>query len=313
VAYSSSSTGSSSATFTVKVGRNEIVTITTNIGNAPNLAPVLSVPKPAPQCKFPAQLADDFDLVKLGAEAKYFQDLYGAFEAVEAPDAVKAPEAVETSEAAVAMASAITKASATRGIVMRQMTVDEPIGFHGSNPYPLTVVGSKRDLVGDTEAVVVATATTAAATGAWSVGVDFMIEEQSGSNSAFIGLAVGGESFDYSGPAIYLEVSDHAGWSFGPAVGGKGAWGNGSCCKNKTIVGSWHRMVLNLTATATATATATTIATAVTATGSIDGVRIFNTPIPTNARVSNGWAGIGSGKFGPVLFDSFKMGWTAPE
>jgi hypothetical protein len=87
-------------------------------------------------------------------------------------------------------------------------------------------------------------------------------------------------------------------------------------------------MELNLTATATTTATstttaagaavggntmATTVVTTVMATGSIDGVLIFKSPIPAGVKVSRGWAGIGSGKFGPVLFDNFKMVWTVPK
>ena len=87
--------------FTVAVGRNEIVTVSTQVQGVPSIAPTL--PTSPPACPFPRTLADDFDAVRPGQEAKYFQDMHGSFEAVKSSDA-------------------------SRGMVMRQMAVGQPIG-----------------------------------------------------------------------------------------------------------------------------------------------------------------------------------------
>ena len=74
-----------SSGFTVAVGRNEIVTVSTQVQGVPSIAPTL--PTSPPACPFPRTLADDFDAAAPGQEAKFFQDMHGSFEAVRSSDA----------------------------------------------------------------------------------------------------------------------------------------------------------------------------------------------------------------------------------
>lgn len=54
--------------FTVAVGINDIVTVSTQVDGVPSEAPIL--PKSPPLCNFPRAHADDFDAVAPGQEAK---------------------------------------------------------------------------------------------------------------------------------------------------------------------------------------------------------------------------------------------------
>jgi hypothetical protein len=234
--------------FKIAVGVNDIVTITTKVAGVPDVAPVL--PPSPPLCTFPTQLEDDFDSVPLGSAAKYFQDMHGAFEAVH------------------------SSSSGRPGTVLRQMAVGQPIGFHGTDNPPLSVVGAKY-----------------AGTAACSAGVDFLIEagpgEVAAGNSAVLGTRITDAQCGHCG--VYLELFGNGSYAIAPSVGGAGAWRTGSC---EVTVGVWHAVELNITATGHASAR-------------LDGVELF-AGVDVHA-LTPGWVGIGTGEYGPVQFDRFAM------
>ena len=237
--------------FTVAVGRNEIVTVSTQVEGVPRVAPTL--PASPPACPFPRTLADDFDAVAAGQEARYFQDMHGSFEAVKSSDA-------------------------SRGMVMRQMAVGQPIGFHGTDGPPLSVVGSQ------------------AVSTDGSVSADFLIEEaaEGAAAAAVLGSHITDAQCGHCG--VYLTVGPNS-WSIGPSVGGAGgSWANGTC---EVSAGQWHSMKLNVTTGS--------------AFGWVDGQKLFGPVEPKDQHgkpldlSAQGWVGIGAGSFGGVLFDRFTM------
>ena len=271
------------AVFTVTVGVNDIITLTTRTAGVPHIAPVLPHP-PTPSatggCTFPRQLVEDFDGVALGQTAKYFQDMHGAFEAVSASSY-----------------NSDDVDPAARGVVLRQMSVGQPIGFHGTDSPPLSVVGSQAAV---------------AANSGGGVSVDVLIEGDSSltssvgsgsgsNNSAVLGMAINNAQCGHCG--IYFQLWDSGNWAVGPSVvASTKAWKTGHC----TGVGAnaWHTMALNISGGSLS--------------GSVDGVLLFggvhSVGIDATAR---GWVGIGSGaSWGPVQFDRFAMDLglaTAPE
>ena len=110
--------GADAVTVTIEVGRNEMVTLSTEVEGIPDSAPVLSRPPAAAAgCKMPRELTDDFDALDPGTEAKFFQALHGAFEAVHG-------------------------GSPGSRMALRQMSVGQPVGFHGTDSPPIAVVGA---------------------------------------------------------------------------------------------------------------------------------------------------------------------------
>eukprot|EP01043_Picozoa_sp_COSAG02_P009614 COSAG02_NODE_328_length_24547_cov_4.124141_32_plen_317_part_00 len=236
--------------FTIMVGVNEIVTISTQMDRVPSVAPAL--PRSPPTCTFPRTHADDFDTVAPGQEAKYFQDMHGAFEAVNSSDL-------------------------SRGMVMRQMAVGQPIGFHSRDGPPLSVLGSQ---VSSTDG---------------SVSVDFLIErsEVDGeSSAAVLGSHITNAQCSHCG--VYLTIGEGR-WAVGPSIGvaSISSWKNGTC--DQVRPGGWHSMKLNVTDGL--------------AYGWLDGKLLFAVaPDKGGTDLSaRGWVGIGAGSFSGVQFDKFAM------
>ena len=202
----------------MSVGVNEIVTVTTQTQGVPSVAPVL--PKSPGSCTFPRSHKDDFDGVVVGQEAKYFQDMHGAFEAVKANEA-------------------------GRGMVMRQMAVGEPLGFHGTDGPPLSVLGAQ------------------AVSNDSHVSVEFLIEKAGGTNAAVLGSHITNAQCGHCG--VYFSVGGAGSWHVGPSVVPAGAWKSGTL-KSTAIAGAWHTMALNVTAPGFAT-------------GWVDGEQIFHAQV----------------------------------
>jgi hypothetical protein len=256
--------GSPGAKFSISVGVNEIVTITTQTTGVPSVAPVL--PASPGACTFPRSYQDDFDRVVEGQEAKYFQDMHGAFEAVKAKEA-------------------------SRGMVMRQMAVGEPIGFHGTDGPPLSVLGAQA-ISNDSH-----------------VSVEFLIETSTEGGGPLLIAAMGA---DASAAAVlgshitnaqcghcgvYFAVGGDGSWHVGPSATPTGAWNSGTLRNSPTvgIAGSWHMMALNVTAPDLVT-------------GSVDGEPTFQIHVSAvgTTIAAPGWVGIATGSFdSPVQFDRF--------
>ena len=239
--------------FTVSVGVNEIVTVTTRVEGVPSVAPTL--PASPPSCVFTRTLEDDFDNVVPGQEARYFQDMHGSFEAVKSVQQGQEQD---------------------RGMVMRQMAVGVPIGFHRTDGPPLSVVGGQ------------------AMSDDGSVVVDFLIEPGQ-NNGAVLGSHIVNAQCGDCG--IYFTVGSAGMWSVGPSQNiQRGAWGNGTC---RVATGSWQTMKLNVTHGV--------------AHGWVNGASVFsidlNKPDMRGKPElgSKGWVGIGTSAFGPVQFDRFVM------
>lgn len=242
-------TTAGSSGFTVAVGVNEIVTISTKMDRVPSVAPAL--PRSPPPCTFPRTYADDFDSVAPGQEAKYFQDMHGAFEAVNSSDP-------------------------SRGMVMRQMAVGQPIGFHSTDGPPLSVLGSQ---VSSSDG---------------SVSVDFLIERSEVNaepSAAVLGSHITNAQCSHCG--VYLTIGEGR-WAVGPSIGvaSTGSWKNGTC---QVRLGGWHSMKLNVTDGL--------------AYGWLDGKLLFSVaPGKEGTDLSSrGWVGIGTGSFSGVQFDKFVM------
>ena len=261
--------------FAVSVGPDDIVTVSTRVEGVPSIAPVIPVPAQTEECQFPRQLSDDFDGLSAGQEAKYFQGLHGAFEAVSAPKEMEVKATTPKGK----------DGDQDRGMVLRQMAVGLPVGFHSTDKPPLTVVGAQLS----------------AATQA-SAGVDFFIEPPTSAAQQSTGMdvsAVLGLHVSTSGsPGVFLQVSGSGQWWIGAGVtetATPASWKSGAA---EVSTGTWHRVQMNVTNHDR------------TVRGWVDGKLMFEAAVPSSAKLdlsSPGWTGIGTGGWGPVLFDSFEM------
>ena len=252
----------------VTVGVNEIVTLSTETRGIPDVAPTLprSPPRSSPSCEFPSVLREDFEGIAPAQAPKYFQDMHGAFEAV-ADD---------------------SKASREGKMVLRQMSVGQPIGFHEDDPPPLSIVGTK------------------AAVSGGCVSVSFRAEEGgrgAGNNSAVLALHVSDANCGHCG--AFLAVCPVSGaWRVGPTYSETPdprypPWQSGRLASAFRRAGPtvWHTMALNTSANGVS--------------GTLDGVLIFSdVDTPGVSRSEKGWVGVGTSQFTPMLMDDFSMALT---
>ena len=309
--------GRGTVTFAVKVERDEMVTLTTAVKGVPPIAPVLPhPPASAANCTWPRDLVEDFDGLAAGTEARYFQGMHGAFEAVEFDQAFVNHQTTHHRHHSPPFGQA---AGPWRGMVLRQMSVGQPTGFHGTDNPPLTVVGAQ------------------AQSSLINASVDFYIipsnstdTDTDTANAAAAGSCHGavlgvGITDTSCGPCgVYLQICSTGQWSLGNAVT---SWQSGSIIPatpntptafvhgNSASVGklqkkakkpwrsgsdgsvtpnTWHRVQLIVTPQG--------------ATASIDGRILFDhLDIGGKENGLQGWVGIGSTDWGPVLYDSFEM------
>ena len=112
--------------------------------------------------------------------------------------------------------------------------------------------------------------------------------------SAVLGLHVSTNG----SPGVYLQMSGSGQWWVGAGVTETvttSSWKSGAAAVS---TGTWHRMQMNITNQDRI------------ARGWIDGKFIFEAVVPASAKLDlgrPGWTGIGTGVWGPVLFDSFEM------
>jgi hypothetical protein len=173
---------------------------------------------------------------------------------------------------------AVKSTESSRGMVMRQMAVGEPIGFHSTDGPPLSVVGGQ------------------AVSSDGSVSADFLIEEVGA--SAVLGSHITNAQCGHCG--VYLTVGGSA-WSIGPSIGvgggaaAAGSWKNGTC---HVAPGDWHSIKLNVTRGVVH--------------GWLDGEQLFAVAPGKEGPgavdlTAQGWVGIGAGTFGAVQYDRFAM------
>ena len=153
--------GVGTVSWTVEVGVNEMVTLSTATAGVPDAAPALpsAPPTGTDGCTFPTKLSNDFDGTALAAAPAYFQDMHGAFEVVADPSPPPAPGTLHRQEGA---ADVNARGPAGAGVhwrnqgrgrgagshVLRQMAVGQPLGFHCTDNPPLSIIGSKAVAVG---------------------------------------------------------------------------------------------------------------------------------------------------------------------
>ena len=250
----------------VTVKRNEMVTLSTAINGVPSVAPSLprQVQISSPSCASPQNLTDTFDDVILGSEAKYFQDMHGAFEAVQG------------------------SGSRSGGVVLRQMSVGQPVGFHGTDNPPLSVVAGQLKAQSFVNA-----------------SVYFYIESAAAPSNLAAApgavLSVGITDAQCGHCGVYFQLSGSGSWSIGPSVNPTAiaatstkkntSWKSGTV--STVSSGSWHRLSLQVLAGKGST-------------GMIDGVPVFEN-LNIDGKGLSGWVGIGTTTFGPVQFDDFAM------
>ena len=150
---------------------------------------------------------------------------------------------------------------------MRQMAVGEPIGFHGTDGPPLSVLGGQ------------------AVSTDGSVSVDFLIEDA----SAVLGSHITNAQCGHCG--VYFTIGKGS-WSIGPSIGSAGSWMNGTCHVSSM---HWHNMKLNVTSG---------VAYGWLDGEHLFAVAPDKKAIDLTAR---GWVAIGAGSFGGVLYDKFSM------
>ena len=194
-----------------------------------------------PEAAFPLPYADTFDEAAVGKEAKYFTDQSGTFE--------------------------VAQDSGSRGRVMRQTVVRQPVSWCGPEPYPYSIIGE----YGWT---------------AFNVSVDVLVE-QGGTALVGAGVTKGGCVRAAGSPGIVLAVSTERGWVVS----------NSTTLRDPVISGGvavkagvWHRIGLVVGSTRSA--------------AYVDGVRVAQVAFGTEQFV--GWTAIGS-SFDYVRFDNFRV------
>jgi hypothetical protein len=260
VTFPSSDT-SDGTVFRVTVDVDDIVTLSTRVAGVPDVAPLLPRSS-ATSCVFPRKWAEDFDSVALGQSPRFFQDMHGAFEAV-----------------SVGNISGLRSA----GKVLRQMAVGQPIGFHGTDTPPLSVLGS--------QAVLPVSG---------GVRVDVAWEPDDGANasaSAVIAMHITDARCGHCG--AYFQLWPNGKWSIGPSVTldpEKPRWKSGSLPRS-ALHGTWYTMQMNSSATDGLR-------------GSIDDNLLFDGVKMSGVDpTAAGWIGLGTGSYkgATVLFDNFGM------
>ena len=263
----------------VVVSRDQLVTLSTAVAGVPSRAPVLpSTPPPdSPACTFPNELSDNFDALTPGSEAKYFQAMHGAFEAVPATSG---------------------------GVVLRQMSVGQPIGFHGTDDPPLTNVGhsASASMTNVTISVMIepapepspSRAEPASSTSSSSSSSSSASHPSPSSSGNLLPAAV------IKIGSCFLQVEANGTWTVGTAYGDHVSnhnhkWAGGVA--NGIAPGKWHRISMQVESPSKHKTVVSV---------DVDGVQIDSTAKAAKFD-AGGWVGIGASKFAPVQYDDFVM------